>query len=126
MNIAIGILLTGVAIIHLIPLSGVLSADALSRLYGLSLNEPNLAILMRHRAVLFGLLGGALLITAWMPAYHRVALVLGFISVLSFLWLAYSTGGYNEAIRRVVIADLMALGCLIGALALHLWPGHRA
>ena len=46
-----------VGLIHLLPLSGVLSADQLASLYGLSFSEPNLAILMRHRAVLFGLLG---------------------------------------------------------------------
>ena len=57
MQKAISILLVIVGIIHLLPVSGVLGAERLSALYGLSFQEPNIAILMRHRAVLFGLLG---------------------------------------------------------------------
>jgi len=53
----ISVLLIIVAVIHLLPLSGVLSGKRLTALYGLSFQEPNLEILMRHRAVLFGLLG---------------------------------------------------------------------
>ena len=40
------------ALIHLVPLAGVLGADTLATLYGLDFSEPNLSILMRHRAVL--------------------------------------------------------------------------
>jgi hypothetical protein len=49
-----------VAIIHLLPVSGVFGAKRLAALYGISFNDPNQAILMRHRAVLFGLLGAFL------------------------------------------------------------------
>jgi len=45
-----------VGIIHVLPVSGVLSSSRLTALYGRSFSDPNLAILMRHRAVLFGLL----------------------------------------------------------------------
>ena len=53
----ISAMLLVVAAIHLLPVTGVLGGDKLTALYGLRFNDPNLFILMRHRAVLFGLLG---------------------------------------------------------------------
>ena len=109
-----------VAIIHLLPLAGVLGGGRLSALYGLPFDEPNLAILMRHRAVLFGLLGLFLLVAAFSPALRMMAFVAGFGSVLSFLGLAWSVGGYNAQVGRVVTADLVALACLVIGLGAHL------
>lgn len=108
-------LLVIAGIIHLLPLSGVLGAERLATLYGLSFQEPNLLLLMRSRAVLFGLLGAFLLYAAWRPALQPVALFGGLASVLSFLLLAWSGPGYNEALRRVMIADWLAFGCLLVA-----------
>jgi hypothetical protein len=41
-----------VALIHVLPLAGVLGAAKLSSLYGITVQDPNLEILMRHRTVL--------------------------------------------------------------------------
>jgi hypothetical protein len=101
------------AVIHLLPLSGVLGATQLARLYGLDFADPNLAILMRHRAVLFGVLGAFLLYAAFRPELRVLALLAGSISVVSFLALALSTGDYNAAIHRVVIADWIATAALL-------------
>lgn len=124
MQIAITVLLIVVGIIHLLPLSGVLSADHLSALYGLSFQEPNLEILMRHRAILFGLLGSFLIYAAFKPPLQPLAFVAGFISVLSFIGLAWLVGGYNGAIRTVVVADIAAVGCLLLGTLLYLL-GYR-
>lgn len=102
-----------VGLIHLLPLPGVLGADKLSSLYGVSVNEPNLAILLRHRAVLFGLLGVMLIVAAFKPAWQPAALAAGWVSVVAFLALAWSTGGYNAQVGRVVIADVIALISLV-------------
>ena len=112
-----------VAIIHLLPLVGVLGGDRLTALYGVAANEPNLAILMRHRAVLFGLLGVFLLCAAFQPALQPMAFVAGFVSVVSFLVLAWSVGGYNGQVARVVLADWVALAGLIVGLGAFLLKG---
>lgn len=110
-----------VGLIHLLPVSGVLGSAQLAKLYGIAFTEPNAAILMRHRAVLFGLLGVFLVVAAFRPALQAAALVAGFVSVASFLWLAWSVGGYNDQVGRVCVADGVALLCLVvGAVA---WVG---
>ena len=121
MRYVVSAMLVVVAVIHLMPVSGVLGSERLNALYGLAVNEPNLAILMRHRAVLFGLLGVFLLTAAFRSELQGYALIAGFASVLSFLYLAWSVGNYNPQVSRVVVADVVALVCLvIGSLA-HAW-----
>lgn len=106
-------MLVVVAIIHLLPLSGVISSERLTALYGMNFNEPNLAILMRHRAVLFGILGAFFLVAAFHPPLQLAAFIIGFVSVVSFLWLAWSVGDYNPQIARIFTADIVALVCLV-------------
>lgn len=101
------------ALIHLMPITGALGPAWLEKLYGLPFAEPNLEILMRHRAFLLGLLGGFLLIAAFRPALQGIAFVAGLVSVVSFLYLAWSVGGYNAHVGRVFTADLVALACLV-------------
>ena len=100
-------------IIHLIPITGVLGADRLTSLYGLPLTEPNLVILMRHRAVLFGLLGAFMVYASFRPALQVPAFIAGFVSVLSFFWIAWSANGYNDAVARIVAGDVVALCSLV-------------
>jgi len=112
-------------VIHLLPLSGMFGGEKLSALYGLSLDEPNIAILMRHRAILFGILGFFLIFAAFKPAYQPIAFIAGFASVLSFLWLAWSVGNYNAQIARVFSADIVALACLVIAASVYLFMQTR-
>ncbi|MDX1451921.1 MAG: hypothetical protein R3183_05140 [Oleiphilaceae bacterium] len=114
-----------VGLIHLVPVTGILGAVQIGKLYGIDASEPNLEILMRHRAVLFGLLGAFLIYAAWQPTLWNIAIVAGLISVVSFIAIALSTGTYNAQIKGVVIADLIALAALIICLILHLiWLGR--
>lgn len=112
-------LLVLVGIIHLLPVSGVLGVKRLAALYGVSLGEPNLEILMRHRAILFGLLGLFLIYAAFQPSLQSISIVAGVISVVSFIAIAWSVGGYNDAIRKVVIADIIATAGLVVAAIIH-------
>ena len=112
-------------IIHLLPLSGAMSAERLATLYGLDFSEPNLSILMRHRAVLFGMFGAFLVLAAFKPSLQAIAFVAAFVSVLSFLLLAWSSGGYNTLVGRVVTADLVALVALVIGAAAYAMTGNH-
>ena len=59
-------------------------------------------------AVLFGMLGAFLVFAAFRRALHGAALVTASVSVLAFLGLAWSVGGYNAHIARVITVDLVA------------------
>jgi hypothetical protein len=109
-----------VALIHALPVSGVLGAGKLAALYGFAVEDRNLEILLRHRAVMFGLLATFLSYAAFVPGLHRLALLAASVSVLSFLWLAYGVGGYNAGVAKVVRADLLAAALLVLAAAAHL------
>jgi hypothetical protein len=110
-----------VGIIHLLPLSGVLGANSLSALYGVTFTDPNALILMRHRAVLFGLLGSFFLVGAFVRPLQLSALILASASVASFLVLSFVVGDHNANVGRVVLADWVAMVLLLigfGAYAL--------
>ena len=113
MRYLVSAMLVVVAIIHLLPLPGLLGNQRLGKLYGVSIDEPNLSILMRHRAILLGLLGIFLLIAAFRQAWQVPAFIAGAVSIVSFMLLAKSIGGYNAQIARVVAADQIAAICLI-------------
>lgn len=112
-------------VIHLLPLVGVLGSDRLTALYGLPFEEPNLAILMRHRAVLLGLFGALFLVAAFVRTLQPAAFVAGLITVVSFLLLAGQSGSYNEQIGRVFVADIVALVCFLVGGAAYLYTEFR-
>jgi hypothetical protein len=107
--------LTLAGVIHLLPLPGILGTGQLTRLYGVSADDPNVGILLQHRAVLFGLLGVLLIAAAFRPDLRAVALIAGIVSAVSFLVIAWGIGGYNAQVARVVVADLLAVTLLVVA-----------
>lgn len=110
------------------PLVGIIGPESLALLYGVRIEETNLLILMRHRAVLFGLLGGFLMVAAWRPALQPAAIGVGLVSMLSIITLAWLSGGYNPLLQRIVVVDsLLSLGLLLAGLLRLLQPaatGH--
>jgi hypothetical protein len=116
--------LTLAGIIHLLPLPGLLGAGQLTRLYGVVGDDPNVGILLQHRAVLFGLLGALLIAAAFRPELRAVALVAGLLSTVSFLVIAWGVGGYNTQVARVVVADLLAVVLLLVAAGIE-WGTSR-
>lgn len=96
----------------------------LGRLYGVAIDDPNLIIFMRHRAVLFGLLGVLLIAAAFRTELRLLAYVAGMVSAISFLAIAWSVGGYNGLTGRVVVADMVATACLRVAVGID-WSASR-
>ena len=125
MSYVISAALLVIAVIHLLPAIGMLSAARVAGLYGIPVDEPNLELLLRHRAVLFAWLGGFCVVAAFQPRYQGAALLAAGVSVLSFLVLAYGIGGLNAALLRVVRADLVAAVALAIGAGAWLWQAGR-
>ncbi len=106
---AVSGLLFLLALVHLPPLSGALGASQLQALYGVTLEDPNLVLLMRHRAVLFGLVGLFFLAAAWKRELHGAALAAAWITVGTFVLLSRQVGDLHAELERVVAVDLVAL-----------------
>ena len=115
------------AVIHLLPLPGVLGNSALERLYGFRIKdnkndcdadseqkEASLLLALQHRAVMLGSLGAAL----WAGVFvHRPSLPLAVgmtvVSDVSFLALALPRWKkLGSKIRKVVYADVLSVACL--------------
>ena len=107
-----------VAAIHLIPITGFFGRERLAALYGIEIESPGLEILMRHRAVLFGILGVFFAYASFKPALQPIAFVAATVSIASFFYLASAVGNYGRPIRKVIIGDIIAAAALAAAVAL--------
>lgn len=102
-----------------LPVVGVLSGSVLERLYGLSITDPDLVTLMRHRAVLFGLLGTLLISSIFVTLWRSLAITAGLVSLWSYCALAWMQGDASPALMRLFWIDLVTSVGLASAGVLH-------
>jgi len=120
MNIALLVVLAGVAAIHLGPIVGLFSVVRLERLYGTPVGGPDLAVLLRHRALLFGLLGAFVVAAMIEPNLRWPAVVGTLISDLGFAGLMRAHPGTTPELGRVLRVDVVSLVLLAIALTILL------
>lgn len=121
--VPVGLVIAG--IVNLLPTVGVAGASWLRSLYGFEIANPDLEILLRHRAVLFGLVGLLLLAAALRPGLRNAAMLVAGASMASFIVIAFMVGGYGPAITKIVIADIIGLLALAPAIVAQLAPLYR-
>jgi hypothetical protein len=110
---AVAMVLSG--LIHLLPLMGVAGPTRVAGMYDVRVDGPDLAVLLVHRAVLFGLLGALLIAGAWIGDLQPYAIGAGLISDIAFLVVARVNPGINAAMQRVVRADVVSVALLVVA-----------
>jgi hypothetical protein len=111
--------LIAAGIINLLPLSGVLGRSWLLSLYGQEIASVDMEILLRHRAVLFGIVAVVLFASIRLVHWRGAAILVAGLSMASFIAVAMLVGGYGPLLRTVVIVDIIGLLALIPP-ALHL------
>lgn len=110
------IVLAGV--INFLPVVGVVSAARIENLYGVDVFDPTLEILLRHRAVLFGLVGGFMIVAAFNKQLHSLAIAGGMIAMLSFMGLYYLADDTPRSLMSIVYADVVGVVSLSVAMVL--------
>lgn len=109
-----------VGLVNITPVIGLVSAGQLNSMYGINIGDTNLQILLLHRALMFGLLGGLILYSAFRPSWQPISMLLAFISMAGFIAIAWSTADYNDQIARVMAVDAGALILLLIAVGLRI------
>ncbi|MCP9944745.1 hypothetical protein LUX12_08075 [Streptomyces somaliensis] len=110
-----------VGAVNLLPAVVAVAPSRISTAYGISIDgahSADLTVLLRHRAVLLGLVGIALLCAAFIPSLRVPAMVAGAVSMGTFLLFAYATPALNSATMRVARIDIAAIALLAVAATL--------
>jgi hypothetical protein len=111
-DVVVAVCLVVVAVVHLLPVVGVAGPRQLDDLYGIGSVSGDVEVLLRHRAVLLGLVGLILLAAVWARSLRLTATAVGIASTASFIVVAMLDGTSTHEIRRVVVVDVAALGLL--------------
>ncbi len=97
-------------VIHGPPFAAFFAPSLIRRLYSVSLDDPNFALL-QHRAALFGVVAVICVWAALDPNVRKLAVVATALSMLSFLFIFLSFG-QPSALKTIALADLFGLPLL--------------
>ncbi|WP_086821778.1 hypothetical protein [Allokutzneria sp. NRRL B-24872] len=105
-------LLVLAGLINIAPSLGALSLDLSRAAYGVGIAGPDMEALFRHRAVLLGLLGATLVVSAFRPRLRAVAVTVNAVSFGVFVLCGLIGGPLNAELTRVVWIDVVGLAVL--------------
>lgn len=112
-EVVIRIALVGAALIHLLPLPGVLGGEWLVKLYGIAVPDAGSEFLLRHRAIVFGLMGLALLAALLVRPWRLPFVLFVLASDLAFLLIAAVDWPQSTALQRVIAFDGLSVALLM-------------
>lgn len=114
----VALFITG--IINLLPAIGAFIPEKISKAYGITVPDANYELILRHRAILFGFIGGLLIFSAITKKYYGIATFAGLFSMATFILLYFSMGkGINQELRKIMLIDVFALLLLLVAAVLY-------
>jgi hypothetical protein len=114
MELILRIALFLTSIVNILPALGAFLPSKMKDAYGIDIPDANFELLLRHRAVLFGIVGGFMLYASITKNYLSLASIIGLISMISFLILYFvSEGHINEPLTKVMKIDAVAAAFLL-------------
>lgn len=119
MNYLIAFLFIVAGLINFAPITGVF-AGQLDKLYQIGDISADVELLMRHRAILFGIVGAIILAAAFIPGLRLAATIAGLVSMLSFIALVFASENSNPNLVQIAWIDVGATLALLLGFILHL------
>ncbi|MFN6089051.1 MAG: hypothetical protein ACK47E_09925 [Cyclobacteriaceae bacterium] len=108
-------------VINLLPAMLAFLPDKISKSYGIDIPNANYELLLRHRAILFGIIGGLMIFSAIVKKYYDIATIAGLISMTSFILLYFLIDkDVSSELKKVMVIDIVATIILLIGLVLFL------
>ena len=106
------LIITG--IINFIPVLVAFLPSKIEKAYGVALPDANFELLLRHRAVLLGIVGGLLLYAAFSKMHYNLVSIVGMVSMISYVFLyVLIDGPINPALTKVLQIDIVTIILLL-------------
>ena len=126
MAVLASILLLVVGVINFLPVLGVTSADRLAAVYGIDVFGNDLVIVLKHRALMFGAVGGFIIYSVFFPQHRPPAMAMAAIVMIGYAVLMFAVGNYNAELYRILLVNGVGIACLLAAVAIQLFAsGNR-
>ncbi|MBB5911708.1 hypothetical protein BJY24_000575 [Nocardia transvalensis] len=119
-------LLAVAGLINAVPVGGAVAIEKAYAAYGISPGGADVEVLLRHRGVLFGILGAGLLVAAFRPGIRSAMVVANAVSFGGFLVVMAAERPVNPALWRVAWFDVAGLVALAGGALLLEWDGRSS
>jgi hypothetical protein len=116
---AVMAILVIIGVITTSPVITALNPNGITSLYDVVFEDDAVLLLVRHRQVMLGVLGAALVYGAFL--YHlRMMVIAAAVSKLAFIGLCMTTPELTQGIQRIIYFDAMSIVLLLIA-AIIFW-----
>ena len=94
-------------------------SNKISSSYGIDIPNSNDELLLRHRAVMLGIIGGVMIFSAISKKYYSLSVSIGLISMVSFIILYALVGNINPELQKVMKIDIAGILILLIGYSLY-------
>jgi heme A synthase len=95
--------------INLLPSFLAFLPEKIAKSYGIEIPNANFELLLRHRAILFGIIGGLMIYSALVKKHYELSTIAGLVSMSSFIILYFLIGkDINQDLKKVMRIDVVA------------------
>lgn len=126
MELLFRIILFVAGVINLLPSLLAFLPEKIAKSYGIEIPNVNYELLLRHRAILFGIIGGLMIYSAIVKKHYELSTIAGLVSMTSFIILYFFIGNnISSELRKVMMIDVVATVILSVGFILFLLKSKR-